>query len=335
MHFGCRADSGPPRLKINETFELLHIIKALKKAIASNAAITCYTSSGDFYDGLPKDDLIQVVLEDVVENIDENGTLHSFGLRYSYQNPYAADPGKKDLTSGKRETLPIFKGQAGDTGAHLIIGLTELGGKYPDMSRCVLELMPGLSRSKIITNVQFIANKFMDDSNRPIYEYMVKNKKVPNKDLSKLRIRSFAEKSESLEENLNNGILKEIKFLGTPKSTDQMYITGLDEIEQVITAKVKNSHRIGIKARDLINKAREFGMSSNMKVKVDLVEDTHGRTKHRTREIDLDKQGLADQLFARQVDFKSEYDMPASYEDTNQSVLQELSSMLDKQSLWL
>jgi len=312
------------------------VIKALEAAIASKTAVICYDVHGKVFKGTPNPKLIQVSLEEVERNKDSNGKLVSYTLRFSYLNPYAADPGKKHLKTGRTETLHIKQNEAGHLGAHLLIGLVEESGAKQGLAKCVLEHVQGLSRSKIMNLIEVVADKHMSAIDRPEYTYREKEngKKRDVTAVALLKLYAFPEKSSSLEDDLNNKILSHVTFIGDPDATDNLDVDGISGIQKSIAIKIEDKYGVGQKARNLLESLKAHATQRRFKLKGQFDEDIDGEIKSVTREIDVDTVGFADQLFSQKTNIHVKKNLPAAYENIDSDVVKELSKLMDDKSYW-
>lgn len=144
MRFGSRTSEGPRWMRDMPHYDQKDVIDALRKAITANSAVICFNVDGTANYGVPKPNLIQVWLDEIDDNRDSNGALQSYTFRFSYLNPFAADPGKKHLKTGATETLHIEKDEAGHVGAHLLVGVMDSSGEKAGLAKCILEQVQGL-----------------------------------------------------------------------------------------------------------------------------------------------------------------------------------------------
>lgn len=334
MAFRAHAQPTDKQVRIPDSFSQKAVVDALQEAIDKEDSYTAYTKDGELHHGKVDKTHIRLELEEIRENKNSKGVLESYTLRFSYLNPYAADPGKEHLVTGKTETLQIGENEAGRTGAHLVMGLVEKGGARPGTVRCALEQMPGLSRGKIINNISEIAECYMSASDRPVYEYTDKKSKKTIKNISRLRVGHYSEKSESLEDDLKEKELETITFLGRPTQTDNFPISGLEDIEQKIIARVSDKHKRGSAAKETLRQAVELAKRKVLRVKVEFKsEDKHSNHKQ-TREIDLDKTAFADQLFTSIITIESDSDMSSIYTEIDEKVVSELKKLLVEEDHW-
>ncbi len=324
------------------SYALKDVIAALEKAMASSDASMFFKPDGaPYYGASPSADdkialkLIEVRLEDI-DTYSTNGSVDCYILRFSYANPHAADPGKRDFKTDKRAVFQISPGEAGDFGAHMLIAPPDKGGVHAGLSKCVLEQMTGLSRSKIISLIQQVANQYMEESARPTYEYdeKVRGKKQRKRDTTTLKVRDYPEKSETLQEDIDKGALKEIRFVSKEASTDDLP-QGLERPVEVLTVKVSENYRKGKNARNLIHDVAEYARARSLKAKLGIEKEERGRSSTALRELVLDKSGLLDQLFVRQATISPGVDMPMCYDATHGGICQALKSILDDKRLWM
>jgi len=331
--FASKAKPGHPRLRGIAPFDFADVLAALQKAIDANDASTAYTKEGTFHNGKPDNSHRKVTLEEVAtQKVDgaEIGTI----LRFSYLDPYAADPGKQHLINGNVETLVIGPDEAGRTGAHLFIGRTSASGPKAGTARCVLEQMPGLSRSKIISNIQETAQRYLDESKKPTYQYSARKNSPVLTDTANLNIRHYPEKSESLEDDLKDKSLEQITFLGPPSQTDNLGINGISEMEQKIVAKVASTHKKGSLAQRVIEQSIQVAKKMGVRARADFsFEDDFNRHTQR-RELDLDKTAFSDQLFTRIEKIVTGTDIPSVYTSIDPHVVAELVKLGTTDGYW-
>lgn len=337
IKYASRSQEPNKRVRNISDFDPEDVVNALFASLGTQAATTCYTVDGDYFLGPPQPSHIQVTLEDVVENFDAAGKLHSHAFRFSYSNPRAADPGKKHLVTGQSEVLHIKADEAVNVGAHLVIGQVENAGKFAGFAKCALEQVPGLARGKVITNLNEVAERHLGAAERPDYSFEEKigkkSRTVNGK--SKLYIKVDLEKSESLENDANQKILDQIIFVGDVNSTDNLDDVAFEKIEQRIVAKVEDRHSRGEAAKDVLRRAIAKARGQGLTAKAEFSFKDHGDTRRQIRELDLDKSSLADQLFAKLIVVESSAPLPSMYTKTSTDMVAKLQSLLDDSTNWL
>jgi len=331
--FNARPATITKRVRGIAPYQLEDVIAALQKAVAKDSASRGYKLDGSPIEGSPPNGTIQVRLEEIVP---QKKPVGSYALRFSYLNPMAADRGKRELGTGVRTFLEINDGEVGEVGAHLLVAAPDTNGPRIGLSRCVLEQMPGLSRTKIISLISSVAEEFMSPAARPTFQYREGKGKAKRilQGLTRLQVTSTVEKSETLEDELKGGALKAVRFIGPATETDNFSIDGLGKLEQEIFASVKSTHSTGAKAISLINNARARAKAFGWRARLDIEKEEDGITRGRIRELDLDKAGLADQLYARQEVIHSSNGFPECYETLHADTISGLVDIVQRKEFW-
>jgi hypothetical protein len=171
-------------------------------------------------------------------------------------------------------------------------------------------------------------------SSDPGKMHTITDKKKVIKGRADLRVPAYAEKSESLKNDLNTKELLSIEFLGEPDRTDTMGVDGIEEVREIITLKVKPGYRNGTLGERVIRSAMQKAKSLGYRLKADFQFEEKDETKRRTREIDIDKTQLEDQLFSKTVRIEKPSDFESIYEDFDQDVLDILRDKLLDKGLW-
>lgn len=330
--FNGRAAAGHRRIHGINQFDQANVIKSLQTAITSNSCRIAFNQDNTIHRGPIDDTHVVMEIKKIKDLRDSKGVLIGYSILLSYGNPYSSDPGKMHTVTGKTEKLKINKKENLVVGAHMVIGISENHGKYPGTFKCVLEEMPGISRGKVLFAIEEVGNNTIPIIDRPEYSY--KDKKRVVKGRADLRVSAYAEKSESLKNDLNTKDLLSIEFLGEPNRTDTMGVDGIEEVREVLTLKVKPGYRNGTLGERVIRSAMQKAKSFGYRMKADFQFEEKDETKRRTREIDIDKTQLEDQLFSKTVRIEKPSDFESIYEDFDQDVLNILRDKLLDKGLW-
>lgn len=334
VRYGAKVQPGHKRLRNLRPFDQKIVMDALSVAIKRNDALLSFDKEGYAKRGSATENDVQISLDEIVPVNNENGSIGGYLVRMSYYDPFAADPGKKNYSTSKIQKLKIRDGEGLLVSAQMYLSSSSSGGPFAGTSRTCLEVVPGISRGKVIAALEAVAENYIQPIDRPDYEYKDKKGKKIVKGACVLNISHYPEKSESLETDLDEKELKYITFLRDPDRTDSLGVEGIVGLEESIVFKVEKNYQSAEMARKLFASAMRMARAEGYRMKAEFSFESEEGERKRTREVDLEKTSFADQLFSRKEPIRKDGEFSSIYEEFDRDVCDELIRIANTKEFW-